>query len=71
MVLTKNEPFKMESEISKKIHQIAGLIHRQTELNNLSLFGGNSGIAMFLFYYNRYSNNEKLYKHAINTNLPK
>ena len=42
------------------INNIAGIIHRTQKTNNISVFGGSSGLALFSFYYSLYAQNEDL-----------
>jgi lantibiotic biosynthesis protein len=54
-----------KKDISDKIHEIAKILQNYSIENNISLFGGNAGISLFLSYYARFSKKEKYVEKSI------
>jgi len=57
---------ELKSKLESKTSEIAESLIKipLKEIENISLMSGKTGIALFLFYYSKYSNDEKCYHHA-------
>jgi lantibiotic modifying enzyme len=56
----------MKRKIQFKIEEIAKLINHSKDLKYSGIVSGNSGLALFLFYFSSYSKNNEIYNKANN-----
>jgi len=54
----------LKKEILKKIHEIGQYLILYEDKNSISLFKGNIGISLFLFYYSQFCGDDKFYNKA-------